>query len=47
MLIIDPLCRSVEWYGRGAEEFERTGRSELLELTETALTAEIDWPPTD
>jgi Uma2 family endonuclease len=47
MLIVDPLRRSVEWYGRGAEGFERTGRSELLELTETALAAEIDWPPTD
>lgn len=47
MLIVDPLRRSVEWYGRGAEGFERTGRSELLDLTETTLAAEIDWPPLD
>lgn len=44
LLVIDPLRRAVEWYRRGADGFERTDRSALLELSETGLAAEIDWP---
>jgi len=45
VLIVDPLGRTVEWYTRGADGFERTGASALLDLDETTLHAEIDWPP--
>jgi Uma2 family endonuclease len=45
VLIVDPLRRTVEWYTRGADAFERTGRSVLLDLDEPTLHGEIDWPP--
>ncbi|MGH3568056.1 MAG: Uma2 family endonuclease, partial [Pseudonocardia sp.] len=45
VLIVDPQCKAVEWYGRGAEGFERTGRSTLLDLDEATLHGKIDWPP--
>lgn len=45
VLIVDPQRKAVEWYGRGAEGFERSGRSKLLDLDETTLHEEIDWPP--
>lgn len=44
VLIADPERRVVEWYGRGERGFERVGRSDLLDLDEEGLTAEIDWP---
>ncbi len=44
LLIVDPQRRAVEWYTRGPGGFERVDGSALLELTESALTAEIDWP---
>ena len=45
VLVVDPLRRAVEWYGRTGEGFERTGASRLLSVTEDDLVAEIDWPP--
>jgi Uma2 family endonuclease len=45
VLIVDPLRRAVEWYGRGDEGFERAGASRLLSVSEAELAAEIDWPP--
>ena len=45
ILIVDPLRRLVEWYGRAEEGFTRTGASGLLAVTEEGLAAEIDWPP--
>jgi Putative restriction endonuclease len=45
VLVADPQRRAVEWYRRGADGFTRTGRSELLDLDEATLHAEIDWPP--
>lgn len=45
VLIVDPLRRTVEWYTRGLDAFERTGRSALLDLDESTLYGEIDWPP--
>ncbi len=45
VLILDPERRVVEWYGRGAETFERGGGSELLDLPEADLAADMDWPP--
>lgn len=45
VLIVDPQRKAVEWYGRGAEGFERGGRSKLLDLDEATLHGEIDWPP--
>ena len=45
VLIVDPLRRTVEWYTRGPDAFERTGRSVLLDLDEPTLHGEIDWPP--
>ncbi len=44
VLIVDPSRRSVQWYARSADAFERTAGSALLELTEVDLAAEIDWP---
>ena len=45
VLIVDPLRRSVEWYRRADDGFDRAGTSELLSVTETELASEIDWPP--
>jgi len=45
VLIVDPLRRSVEWYQRAENGFNRAGASELLSVTEAELAAEIDWPP--
>jgi len=47
LLIIDPLKRSVQWYGRGPERLEPSRRSALLGLTEAALADLIDWPEPD
>jgi len=46
ILIVDPLRRSVEWYQRSADGFDRAGASALLSVTEAQLASEIDWPPT-
>ncbi len=46
VLIVDPLRRSVEWYQRTEDGFDRAGSSALLSVTEAELAAEIDWPPT-
>lgn len=45
VLIVDPQCRTVEWYGRRGGEYTRTGRSALLAVDEQTLHGEIDWPP--
>lgn len=45
LLIADPQARTVECYTRGAAGFERTGASVLLDVDETTLHGEIDWPP--
>ncbi len=45
LLVVDPATGDVEWYGRGAARFERRGRSQLLDMSEADLRAEIDWPP--
>ncbi|HWB70836.1 MAG TPA: Uma2 family endonuclease [Egibacteraceae bacterium] len=47
LLIVDPLQRSVQWYGRGPQVMARTHRSTLLDLTEAALAELIDWPRPD
>jgi Uma2 family endonuclease len=44
VLIVDPDRAIVEWYGRSADGLIRTGRSQLLDLTETALSEQLDWP---
>jgi len=46
ILVVDPLQHAVEWYQRAEEGFERVPASALLDLTESTLAAEIDWPPT-
>jgi len=46
VLIVDPLRRSVEWYQRSEDGFDRAGTSALLSVTEAILASEIDWPPT-
>lgn len=56
VVIVDPQRRTeacsqgrgigtVEWHTRGAECFEHTGASRLLDVDEATLRAEIDWPP--
>ncbi len=45
LLIVDPRDRTVQWYARGTTGFERSGRSQLLDLTADDLHAAIDWPP--
>ena len=45
VLIVDPLGRTVEWYGRSDDGFERSGANRLLSVTDGDLAAEIDWPP--
>jgi Uma2 family endonuclease len=45
LLVVDSSPGAVEWYARGADGFERTGRSRLLGVTEEELAAEIEWPP--
>jgi Uma2 family endonuclease len=45
VLIVDPQRHTVEWYRRGADGFDRTEASELLDITEVTLSQEIDWPP--
>lgn len=44
VLIVDPAIASAEWHALGWEGFERTGRSDLLGLTESDVTTAIDWP---
>ncbi|MBC8092736.1 MAG: Uma2 family endonuclease [Pseudonocardia sp.] len=44
LLVVDPARRSVEWYVRGDTGFVRAAGSIVLGVTETELTAEIDWP---
>jgi len=45
VLVVDPERKAVEWYRRGADGSIGSGRSELLDLDEATLHAEIDWPP--
>jgi hypothetical protein len=44
MLLVDPLERTVEWFGRGDTAFVATDRSALLDVSTAELIAEIEWP---
>jgi Uma2 family endonuclease len=44
VLIVDPDRATVEWYGRGADGLTRTGRKQLRDLTESALSDQLDRP---
>jgi Uma2 family endonuclease len=44
VLIVDPDRATVEWYGRGADGLTPAARSQLLDLTESALSEQLDWP---
>lgn len=44
LLIVDPDRRSVEWLRLAGETYERTERSNLIDLGPAELTQRIDWP---
>lgn len=44
LLVADPGGRSVAWWSRGAEGFERAAGSAVLGVAGDDLAAAIDWP---
>lgn len=44
LLVVDPLARTAEWFGRGSDAFAPAPGSGLLDVTGPELAAEIDWP---
>ncbi|MBX3032217.1 MAG: Uma2 family endonuclease [Chloroflexi bacterium] len=44
VLLVDPDTRTVEWLVRGADRFEPTDGSALLDITTAELAAALTWP---
>jgi Uma2 family endonuclease len=44
MLIVDPLKRSVEWFGLAGAPYEPIARSGLIELGADELAQKLEWP---
>ncbi len=43
VLIVDPWLRSVEWFERSGDGYQRTDVSHVLATTSAALSATLDW----
>ena len=43
-LIVDPQEHSVSWLGLRAGEYHPTEHSSLIDLGQSELTEQIDWP---
>jgi Uma2 family endonuclease len=45
VVIADPADRSLAWFRLVGDHYERTERSELLDVEVADLAAQLDWPP--